>query len=167
MASFPVGEETSFNTQGVFIQNQFGWTPHHNHNWWYIGGFVGIDQFRSAARGESSGGPAGRTGLLFAAPGIGRIGAPLGNQVDDAAGGALGYQMFFDDSRQQLILEAGGRFKLKDDAVGRDVGGFLASYQAAIRRRFVVVLQGVGSYDFELDDSKVNLAGRLELQLQL
>jgi len=167
MASFPVGEETSFNTQGVLVQNQIGWTPNHSENWWYIGGFVGFDQFRSAARGESSGGPAGRTGLLFAAPGIGRIGAPLGNQVDDAAGGSLGYQMFFDDSRQQLILEAGGRFRIKNDAMGKNLGGFLASYQAAMRRRFVLVLQGIGTYDFDLEDSNVNVAGRVELQLRL
>lgn len=168
MASFPVGDETAFNSRGFLVQNQIGWTPHHSHNWWYIGAFVGIDHFRSAARGESAGGPAGSTGLLFAAPGIGRAPAPMGNQVDNTAGGALGYQMFFDHTRQQLIFELGGRVRIQEeDALGSDLAGFLASYQAAMGRRFVLVLQGFGTYDFEAVESNLNLAGRLELQLRM
>jgi hypothetical protein len=168
MASFPVGDETEFNTRGFLVQDQIGWTPHHSHNWWYIGAFVGIDRFRSAARGESAGGPAGSTGLLFAAPGIGRAPAPMGNQVDNAAGGALGYQMFFGDARQQLIFELGGRVRIrKDEAQGSDLAGFLTSFQAAMGRRFVLVLQGFGTYDFEAVESNVNLAGRFELQLRM
>lgn len=165
MASFPIGDETLFNSRGFLIQNQFGWTAHHSHNWWYVGVFVGIDQFRSAARGESAGGPAGRTGVLFAAPGIGRVGAPLGNQVDDAVGGAIGYQMFFGHTRQQLLLELGGRAGTSSDAPGGDLVGVAASYQAAIWRRWVAVLQSFGTYDFELEDFAVT--GRLELQLRL
>lgn len=168
MASFPVGEETVFNTRGFLVQNQIGWTPHHSHNWWYIGAFVGIDRFRSAARGESAGGPAGSTGLLFAAPGIGRAPAPLGNQVDNTAGGAIGYQMFFGHTRQQLIFELGGRVRIRsEDALGSDLAGFLASYQAAMGRRFVLVLQGLGTYDFDAVESNLNVAGRLELQLRM
>ncbi len=34
-------------------------------------------------------------------------------------------------------------------------------------RRFVLVLQGFGTYDFEAVESNLNVAGRLELQLRL
>ena len=51
----------------------------------------------------------GRTGILFAAVGLGRYGAALGNRADNAVGGSLGYQMFFKRTRQQLIVELGGR----------------------------------------------------------
>jgi len=165
MASFPIGDETLFNSRGVLIQNRFGWTPHGNHNWWYINAFAGIDRFRSAARGESAGGPAGQTGVLFAAPGIGRLGAPLGNQVDDAVGGAIGYQMFFAHTRQQLLVELGGRIRTRDAAPGTDLAGLAASYQAAIARRWVLAFQAFGTYSFEPEDFDVR--GRLELQLQL
>jgi hypothetical protein len=165
LASFPIGDETRFNTQGVLIHNQFSWTSHHSHNFWYVGAFAGLEGFRSAARGPSAGGPAGATGVLFASPGIGRVGAPLGNQVDDAAGGSIGRQLFFAETRQQLLLEVGGRARIKDDAPGTDLAGLGARYQAAIGRRLLFVLEGSGAYDFVNSGSAV--FGRVELVLHL
>jgi hypothetical protein len=165
LASFPVGGETPFNTQGVLIHDQFSWTSHHTHNFWYIGAFVGIDQFRSAARGPSAGGPAGITGVLFAAPGIGRVGAPLGNQVDRAAGGSIGRQLFFNETRQQLLFEVGGHASFDDAGAGGDLAGIGARFQSAIGRRLLFTLEGSTSYDIE--NSATSAFGRLELTLQL
>ena len=113
----------------------------------------------------AAGGPAGQTGVLFAAPGIGRLGAPLGNQVDHSVGGAIGHQMFFADSRRQLLLEIGGRVGLNENSSGSDQTGFAASYQMAMFRRWVWVVQGFGSYNFDLEDFAIS--GRFELQLRL
>ncbi|MFB3132167.1 MAG: hypothetical protein ACE10K_06570, partial [Rhodothermales bacterium] len=89
LASFPVGDETVANSQGVLLHNQLSWTPHHTFNLIYINTFVGINEFRSAARGPSAGGPLGRTGILFAAVGLGSYGAALGNGADNAVGGSV------------------------------------------------------------------------------
>lgn len=165
MGSMPVGEERDFNSQGFLIQNQIGFTPHHSHNWVYLTAFAGIGKFRSAARGQPTGGPGGPTGVLFAAPGIGRLGAPLGNQVDDAVGGVLGYQMFFSNTRKQLLLELGGRARMKDTGPGANQVGGAASFQAAMFRRFVLVIQGNGRYNTEIKKSL--FGARTELQLQM
>lgn len=166
MGSFPTGDETPFNRQGVLIHNQFSWTPHHNHNFWYVSGFAGIGDFRSAARGPSTGGPLGRTGVLFAAPGIGRIGAPLGNGADDAVGGAIGHQMFFGHTRQQLIVEIGGRTRYRGTGLaGDDMTGAGFRFQAAAGRRFVLVIDGIAARDFGTKDTDV--LGRFELVLKL
>ena len=167
MGSFPAGEETAYNRSGGLLHNQFSWTPHHNHNFWYVSSFVGFGEFRSAARGPEAGGPLGRTGVLFAAPGIGHIGAPLGNDTDDAVGGAVGYQMFFGHTRQQLIAEVGGRGRYRN-AIGmgrEDMAGVGLRFQAAAGRRFVFVIDGVASRDFDTQENLI--LGRLELVLKL
>lgn len=165
MGSMPVGDELEFNRQGFLIQNQIGWTPHHSDNWVYVSAFAGIGSFRSAARGQANGGPGGPIGVLFAAPGLGRLGAPLGNQVDDAVGGSIGYQMFFSHTRKQLLLELGGRMRTDDTAPGGDLVGAGASFQAAMLRRWLLVVQGNGRYNTE---SKKTLLGlRTELQLRM
>ncbi|NNM34996.1 MAG: hypothetical protein HKO53_18100 [Gemmatimonadetes bacterium] len=164
LASFPTGDETAFNQQGVLIHNQLSWTPYHNHNLWYVNTFAGINHFRSAARGPSNGGPVGTLGILFAAPGIGRLGAPLGNQVDQSVGGAVGYQAFLADTRQQVVLEVGGRYRLSDEALNTNsVGGGLR-YQAAMGRRFVFQVDGFGIWDNDFEE--VNFGGRTELLLR-
>ena len=173
LASFPVGEEGLANRQGVLIHNQLSWTPHHSHNHIYINGFVGINEFRSAARGPSAGGPLGRTGILFAAVGLGRYGAALGNMADNAIGGSAGYQMFFDHTRKQLVLEVGGRYTYDEETLAaRDAVALAARYQMAVGRRGVIVLDAFGAYD--LDDeslgpnsSELNFGGRVEVVIKL
>lgn len=166
LASFPVGEETPFNTQGFLIHNQLSWTPYGNHDLWYIGAFAGIKRFRSAARGPAFGGPVGQTGILFAAPGLGRVGAALGSMSDYSVGGALGRQIFFAKTRQQIVLEVGGRVITNTDEVaGGSLFGGGARYQAAMGRRFVLVLDGSAAYDVDAESTAA--FGRLELVLQL
>ncbi len=168
VGSYPVGDETVFNQAGVVIHNQFGYTPHHTHNWLYINLFGGIGKFRSAARGPAAGGPLGQTGLLFAAVGLGRYGAALGNQADESVGGGIGYQMFFGTARrQQLILEAGGRYTYGDgaDIFIQDIVAGAARYSLAVGRRGTIILDGFGAYD--VNASKPNFGTRVELAIQL
>ncbi len=173
LASFPVGDETVANSQGVLLHNQLSWTPHHTLNLIYINTFVGINEFRSAARGPSAGGPLGRTGILFAAVGLGSYGAALGNGADNAVGGSVGYQMFFANTRKQLLLEAGGRYTYDEDTVGpRDAIAAGARFQMAFGRRGVIVLDGFGSYDIDSvdlggDSSELSFGGRFEVVIKL
>ena len=178
LGSFAAGDELASNARGFLVHNQLGWTPHHSHDWWYVSTFLGFESYRPAAIGPSAGGALGRTGILFAAPGIGQIGAPLGGTADDAVGGAIGHQKFFDHTRQQFTLEVGARTRyshpdgVQDGAAFEDVAGAGFRYQAAMGRRFVFVVDGIGTYDFGVDaetladdQSELNLVGRVELQI--
>lgn len=173
VGSFPAGDEGGANRQGVLVHNQLGWTPHHSYNYVYINTFVGINEFRSAVRGPSAGGPLGRTGILYAAVGLGRFGSALGNRSDRAVGGSVGYQMFFAKTRQQLILEGGGTFQYsepdEDDPAAfvpqSDAVAGAARYQIAVGRRGVVVLDGFTTYN--LDESEMAFGGRFEILIKL
>ncbi len=162
MASIPAGDEGFFNSQGILLANQFSFTPHHSYNHIYINAFVGIQEFRSAARGPSMGGPLGQIGILYAAPGIGRIGAPLGSLSDYAAGASFGYQFFFANTRQQLLVELGGRKNYQDDEfyISDSIAGG-ARYQLAIARRGVLVVDVIGLYSSSLES--VTVVSRVEL----
>ncbi len=170
LGSFPIGDEVRANRQGVLIHNQLSWTPHHSHNHIYLSGFLGIGEFRSAARSPSVGGPLGQTGILFAAVGLGRYGAALGNRADQAVGGSAGYQWFFDHTRKQLIVEVGGRYTYDADTVGsRDAVALGARYQMAVGRRGVLVFDAFGAYDIDdaVGDSDLNVGGRFEVVIKL
>ena len=67
----------------------------------------------------------------------------MSNQASDAVGGSLGYQMFFDETRKQVILELGGR----SDTEGKDGGGANdaeiaggARYQQALGQHWIMIL---------------------------
>lgn len=172
LGSYPLSAETALNRKGFLVHNQFGWTPVHTHNWVYVNAFGSLGAFRSAARSPTAGGPLGRTGVLFAAVGLGRYGAALGNRADNAVGGSLGYQMFFDHNRKQLLLEAGGRYTYdKVGALGaRDAAAVGARYQMALGQRFVLELSGFGSYTLSsvpATVSAVSGGGRFEVTVKL
>ena len=183
VGSFTIGQEGLRNSQGYVITNQFSWTPYHSYNHIYINLFAGIDEYRSAARAPATGGPLGLVGVLYAAVGIGRFPGALNNQPDNAVGGSFGYQFFFNKTRQQLILELGGRHQYEyDDPVS---GNFLvggpqsqvaagARYQMALARRGVLVFDLIGLYDIynsdlapDLDLNSFFVGGRVELVIQL
>jgi hypothetical protein len=165
VGSLPIGDETAFTRPGVVIHNQFGWTPHHSHNYVYINTYVGVDQFRSAARSPSAGGPLGQTGILFAAVGLGRYGAALGNVADNSVGGAVGYQRFMAHTRQQVIFEAGARYTYADDIVKQNALAGGVRYQFAVGRRGIVILDGFGGYD--LETTTFRTGARFEVLLKL
>ncbi len=134
---------------GVLLFTELSWSPAYTDNAAYINGFLGIDQYRSAARDPLAGGPLGRTGILFAARGVGRAPAALSNQADQAFGIAAGYQMFFAGKRRQLIIEIGGR---DSDTDGSGVGA-AARLQQALGNRFVLVLDAFAATHSEASDN--------------
>ncbi len=140
LASFPTDHETAASGQGELLFSQISWTAHESQDLIYLNSFWAIDQFTSPARGPLAGGPLGQTGILFAAPGLGRFGSPLSNQASNAFGGSLGYQMFYNDSRDQLIVEIGGRKDTNQINEGAIATGF--RYQKAIGRHWIFILDG-------------------------
>lgn len=152
LASFPHEGATAVSGQGELLFSQLSLTPHHSNDLVYFNAFWAIDQFTSPARGTLAGGPLGQVGILFASPGLGQYGAPLSNQATDAAGASLGYQLFYDKTRQQLIFEIGGRKNTQGINDGAMAGAI--RYQKAIGQHWIMLLdsfvgkqesRGVGS----------------------
>lgn len=125
---------------GTLIFSQLSLTPPHGHNLVYWNTFWGIDEYTSAARAPDTGGPLGQTGILFAAVGLGSYGAALGNNADRSAGTALGYQMYFADRKNQLIIEAGGRGNTS--GVTRTQWAVGARWQQAFGRHLILQFDG-------------------------
>ncbi len=136
-ASSALDEEadTGATGDGTLLVGQFSFTPPYTEDLAYANLFWGIDSFRSAARGPEAGGPLGQVGILFAAVGIGSYGAPLGNQADESAGGAVGYQHFFNHTRGQLTFELGARTNTSGHS--RDTIAAGARFQHALGRHLV------------------------------
>lgn len=105
--SFALDRGQATVDDGTLLFAEVSRTPLGTHDLVYANGFWGIDNFSSASRGETNGGPIGRVGLLFASSGIGTYPAALGNGVEDAVGGAIGYQKLFNDEKTQLTGEIG------------------------------------------------------------
>lgn len=104
------GEVSEQSDDGLLLFTELSWVPAYTHDNVYLNGFVAIERFTSAARGPLAGGPLGRTGLLFAAQGLGSVPAALSNAAQEASGLALGYQKFSSDRRTQLTFEIAARF---------------------------------------------------------
>jgi len=136
LGSHAIDRESPAVSDGYLLFTELSWTPPYSYDLVYINAFLGIDRFSSAARGPATGGPLGRTGLLFEAVGIGRYGAPLGSRADNAVGAAVGYQMFLDGPDKQIVLELGGR----QDTDGADDAAVAlgARYQQALGNRFLL-----------------------------
>jgi len=138
LTSIPLDEESAVTGRGALLFTELAYTPAHSVDILYFNGFWAIDEFSSAARGPSTGGPLGRTGLLFAAVGLGRYGAPLGNDAQHAVGAALGYQHFFNEKRSQIVVEAGFRSDTKDSDQG--AVAIASRFETAIGRNNILRL---------------------------
>ena len=151
LGSHATDEESSAVGDGYLLFAELSWTPPWTNDNVYINAFWGIDQFTSAARAPSAGGPLGRTGILFAAIGLGNYGAPINNTAQDAYGIAVGYQQFITPLKNQFIYELG----LKQD--DRDNGDDL-SIAAAIRYRHVLTQRTIIQLDAfaSHNDSRAN-----------
>lgn len=150
-------------SNGTLLTSELSFTPPYGDDLVYVNGFWGIDHYASADRDPTAGGPLGRIGILNAAVGIGRYGAPLSDQADNAAGGAIGYQMFFGElRRRQLILELGGRAPTRAPTLFRQeaVEGVAARFQQAFGRRVIWILDAYGAHR---DSSSFSFGGRTEI----
>jgi hypothetical protein len=171
LTSNAIGDVTDHNESGVLLFGELSTDISGTTDYVYLNGFYGINRFRSASRAPEFGGPLGATGVLFAALGLGRYGAPLDNQPDDAFGGALGVQMFFNNRRQTLLLEAGGRYAMEE--VGQRASAVGLSYQMAIGTRHVLRFDSFLRYGMERtmpryqEDSVFSVGGRMEWMIRL
>ncbi|RVU38335.1 hypothetical protein EOI86_03335 [Hwanghaeella grinnelliae] len=127
---------------GTLLFGEVSLTPLGSHNLVYANAFWGIDNFSSASRGETNGGPIGRVGLLFASSGIGTYPAALGNGVEDAIGGAVGYQMLFNDDKTQLVGELGFVETTDDDSSVQNGIGAGVRFQHKFAERYLFQVDG-------------------------
>ena len=147
------GNDTIHSDSGSVFLAEASWTPPHGYDLGYATLFGVNDSYHSLARDPAAGGPLGRVGILFASPGIGFVGSPIENTTDhDSFGGAVGYQKFFDDQRQQVILEVGGRTDLDGSDRGRL--GVMARYQMAIKNRYVWLVEAYYVSRESLDEKR-------------
>ncbi|MFT5123869.1 MAG: hypothetical protein ACI9TH_004439 [Kiritimatiellia bacterium] len=160
LVSQTLNEETAAASDGLLFFGEFSTTPNGTENLAYVNVFWGLDRFTSAARGPDRGGALGRTGILYEAVGIGRYGAPLVNRPEDAVGFALGYQMFFDHQRRQLVLELGGRTNT-DSAMVDSGAGFGGRFQQAFGQHSILRMDAFVA-DHEQTGSRYG--GRVHLQ---
>lgn len=151
--------ESAAVTDGTLLFAELAYEPPYTHNIVYLNGYLGIDDFASAARGPAAGGPLGRAGILFAPPGLGRYGSGLSSAASKSVGGALGYQMFFGDlRRKQLILEVGG---LTDtDSRNASAEAIGARWQQAFGRRTILRLDAFGALQ---ENAREAVGARMEL----
>ncbi|MEM7412295.1 MAG: hypothetical protein AAF430_18850 [Myxococcota bacterium] len=128
--------------RGVLGVIGFSFSPRRTHDVAYLNLAASADRYTPAARGPARGGPLGRIGILFEAPGLGTIGAPLNNDGNRALAGALGYQKFLFGGRTQIVLEVAGRLQSNDRRTQAGGGGL--RIQQALGRRFILRLDLYG-----------------------
>jgi len=161
LASIPFDDESPAVGQGELLFAELSYTPAHTEDILYCNGFWAIDEFSSAARGPDTGGPLGRTGLLFAAVGLGRYGAALGNDAQEAAGAALGYQRFFNEKRSQIVFEAG--FRSDTDGSDQSAVAIASRFQTAIGRHNILQLD---AFITGQEDRGPAMGARVEWQIK-
>ncbi|MGE5820760.1 MAG: hypothetical protein ACM37Z_22230 [Deltaproteobacteria bacterium] len=136
LGSAALNHATPQTSSGALLFSQVALTPKGTLDWVYLDLYVAINTFSSAARGPDAGGPLGRIGILYDAVGLGRYGSALSNEANHSVGFALGYQMFFDTFRRQLILEVGARKDTK--RTNLDAAAMGARLQQAIWRHLIL-----------------------------
>lgn len=150
LGSHALDDESDAVSSGYLLFAEISWTPKKTEDLVYLTTFWGIDNFSSAARGPATGGPLGRTGILFAAVGLGRFGAPLGNRADQSVGGAAGYQLFLDGTRKQVVFELGGRHSTESNGDG--ALGVGTRYQQAMGQQAVLQVDLFGTIQESRDE---------------
>ncbi len=139
-------------SRGSVVFSEVSWTPHHTENFFYGNTFYAVDDYRAAALDPTVPGPLARAGILFAGPGLGNVVGALSSTASDVVGGAFGHQMFFSHTRQQLLVEGGGRYSTQDclgDTATCEAHSFagMARYQVAVGRRGVLVFDAFAAQD--------------------
>ncbi len=149
-ASIALEDESDAVSTGGLLFGEISKTLPYTEDVIYGNAFWAIDEFSSAARDDLAGGPLGRVGILFAAVGLGNYGAALSNRADDVAGGSLGYQIFFNEQRTQLVFEIGGRKGTSSEI--DDAAAIGARFQQAIGDRYVFQVDGFAALQEDRDE---------------
>ena len=160
-SSIALEGESDVVSDGTLFFTELSLTPAYTDDVAYLNAFHTLDHYTAAARAPGTGGPLGRTGLLFAGADFGGYPAALNNRSDRAFGGVLGYQFLFDGPSRQLVLEVGGRSRT-DTSVGAAVA-VGARYQQALSERALLEVQGFSAARKQTDD---NFGLRAEIRVQ-
>lgn len=158
-ASTALDEGSAAVDDGALLTSILSWTPHHTHDNMYFGSYLGVENFTSAARSPVAGGPLANIGILYAATGLGTVGAPISNAAGEVVGGAFGYQQFFNHGRSQMIYEVAARVGLDSDE-NNDTLALGARYRRAVGQHTVLTVDAFTGNN-EVDDGF--FGGRLEL----
>ena len=159
-ASWALDQESAAVGSGYLFTHELSRTMPGNSDIVYLNTYLGIDNYTSAARGPSTGGPLGRLGLMNRAVGLGSYAAPLSNKAGEVIGASLGYQHFFDAlAYKQLLVELGGRTPYGSNAE-KTIGALGAQYQWGFGRGLALILGGFGSMD---EDGETGYGARTEL----
>jgi len=149
LGSHAFDEETDALSDGYLLFAETAWTPPYTDDNIYFNVFWGIDNFSSASRGPTVGGPLGRVGIAFASVGLGRYLAPIPNRADNSFGFATGRTWLFDDFRRQFTFELAGRFPTEETGFGAlpdDVVAVAGNFRQAFGQHFILTVGGfVGS----------------------
>jgi hypothetical protein len=136
--SYAINRNTPQTSSGALLFGEISRTPGLSGNFVYLDSYLGVGDFSSAARRPDRGGPLGRVGILYDAPGLGNYSSALSEDPANSGGLSVGYQMFFDNARRQLTLETGGRLSTHvEDQTAIALGGRL---QQAIGRHLILQL---------------------------
>jgi hypothetical protein len=135
--SIPEHEDNSAVSSGILLTSELSSTLQGSDNIVYFNTFWSIDQFTSAGRGPDQGSPVANLGVLYSPVGMSRYDVPLGQPIADTVGTALGYQVFVDGIKSQIILELGARMSTKSSKQ-EGVLGIGARYQRAIGKRHIL-----------------------------
>ncbi|MEQ8813211.1 MAG: hypothetical protein RLO51_09895 [Thalassobaculum sp.] len=138
--SIALDESSAAVDTGTLALAELSGDPLGNDDVLYLNGAWAAGRFTSAARDPLVGGPLGPVGILFASAGLGDYGVALNNRAEDVAAAALGYQMFFNEERTQVVAELGAR--VGTDGEQRDAAALGLRLQQALGDRYVVQLDG-------------------------
>ncbi|MEM7249283.1 MAG: hypothetical protein AAF533_28480 [Acidobacteriota bacterium] len=147
--------------RGRVLTSELSWTPRRNEDIVYFNAFAVDGRFSSAARDAERGGPLGRMGILFEAPGIGRLPMSLSADATEVWGGAFGWQHFMKHGRRQFVLEGAGRRSTRGTHAAE--AGVGLRFQQALLNRFLVQLDAFAAVEKGLAP---RYGGRLEFQVK-
>jgi hypothetical protein len=117
--SYAIDRQTPQAGSGVLLFGGISRTPNQTGNFAYLNSYLGLEHFSSVARRPDAGGPLSSIGILYEALGMDRYGSALNSYPAPCSIGlSAGYQMFFDGTRRQVVIETGGRTHQSAIALG-------------------------------------------------
>jgi hypothetical protein len=163
-SSFAMDDETALVGDGTLFSLELSFTPQRSDDVVYLNSFWALGTMTQAAREPIVGGPLASLGINFASPSIGDHLSELSSFANDAVGGALGYQAFWDSHRRNLVLEVAGRLDTEgDDATGFDGVALGAQFQQAIGQRVQLQIDAFVAFQ---ETQNLASGGRFEILVQ-
>lgn len=160
-ASIAEDEDTVGVSDGVLLSAELSYTPHGSDDNIYLNLFWAIDNYTQAGREPVVGGPLATFGILFASVGLSNYLSELSSRANEVAGGALGYQAFWDNHRKNIVFEVAGRFDTSGK--GNDDIAVGIQYQHKLTERLLWQIDTFYTFQDGRDDA---FGGRTELLYQ-